>query len=217
MSPRAARKHGTHKNPTTTQKRKNRTPKSSGKRQSMPMSLSKGSGAIRAIQTVGTIVGRLMGTGGGQKSNVFSILENEHRKLEKLFSEFEKADTKRRSGIAHEALTTLEIHTAVEEEIVYPAINRTIKDEGMIDEAREEHHVVKFLIHELHKMSPGSKAYAPKFKVLGELVQHHAKEEEREMFPEAESHGIDSQSLAKQVIARQARLEQKYGKRTKAA
>ena len=49
----------------------------------------------------------------------------------------------------------------------------------MMDEALEEHHVVKAMIKELRKMQPKDERYRAKFKVLNEIVKHHVEEDRR--------------------------------------
>jgi len=55
----------------------------------------------------------------------------------------------------------------------------------MYYEAKEEHHVVKLVLPEVHENGGNLEEFAAKAKVLKELVEHHADEEEDEMFPEA--------------------------------
>jgi Hemerythrin HHE cation binding domain len=142
--------------------------------------------------------------------DVFEMLKTDHRQVQELFTRFEDADKRTRASIAEETLTALEVHAALEEEIVYPAIAEVVEDEETINEAKEEHHVAKLLIKELHKMDAGDEAFATKFKVLGELVGHHIEEEEGEMFPQAQEGGFESESIWEEVSKRKAKLMQKY-------
>ena len=142
--------------------------------------------------------------------DVFEMLKTDHRHVQDLFTKFEDADKRTRSSIAEETLTALEVHTALEEEIVYPALAEVIEDEDMVNEAKEEHHVAKLLVKELHKMDAGDQAFATKFKVLGELVGHHIEEEEGEIFPQAQEGGFEPESLFEEVSKRKAKLMQKY-------
>ncbi|HJT20505.1 MAG TPA: hemerythrin domain-containing protein [Nitrospira sp.] len=142
--------------------------------------------------------------------DVVEMLKSDHRKVQELFTRFEDSDKRSRASIASEALTELEIHTAIEEELVYPAIREAIDQEELIDEAREEHHVATLLIKELHKMDVGDEAYATKFKVLGELVGHHIEEEEGEILPQAQESEWDTEELGRQVMKRKEQLMQKH-------
>jgi hypothetical protein len=147
------------------------------------------------------------GEGGG---DVFEMLKTDHRHVQELFTKFEDADKRARASIAEETLTALEVHAALEEELVYPAIAEVIEDEETVNEAKEEHHVAKLLIKELHKMDAADEAFATKFKVLGELIGHHVEEEEGEMFPQAQEAGFEPESLFEEVSKRKAKLMQKY-------
>ena len=150
-----------------------------------------------------------------ETGDLFEMLKTDHRHVQDLFTRFEDADKRTRASIAEETLTALEIHTALEEELVYPAISEVIEDNEIVNEAREEHHVAKLLIKELHKMDAGDEAFATKFKVLGELVGHHIEEEEGEIFPQAEEAGFEPERLTEEVSKRKAKLMQKHEGRKK--
>ena len=141
----------------------------------------------------------------GNAVDVLDLLKEDHSKVKGLFAKFKTADAASRQSIADEALQDLEIHTKIEESIVYPAIRDAIDDEEMVDEAKEEHHVVGLLIKELRKMKATEDGYQAKFTVLSELVEHHIEEEESEMLPEAEE-SLDLEDLGKQVMEMKARL-----------
>jgi len=145
-----------------------------------------------------------------QGEDVFEMLKTDHRHVQDLFTRFEDADTRSRASIAEETLTALEVHAAIEEELVYPAIAEVVEDEEIVNEAKEEHHVAKLLIKELHKMHAADDGFATKFKVLGELVGHHIEEEEGEIFPQAQEGGFEPETLSEEVTKRKAKLMQKY-------
>jgi hemerythrin superfamily protein len=142
--------------------------------------------------------------------DVFEMLKADHRHVQDLFTKFEDADKRARASIADETLTALEVHAALEEELVYPAVAEVIDDEELINEAKEEHHVAKVLIKELRKMDAEDEGFSTKFKVLGELVSHHIEEEEGEMFPQAQEGGFEPESISDEVSKRKAKLVQKY-------
>ena len=142
--------------------------------------------------------------------DVFEMLKADHRHVQDLFTKFEDADKRARASIADETLTALEVHAALEEELVYPAIAEVIDDEDLVNEAKEEHHVAKLLIKELRKMDAEDEGFSTKFKVLGELVAHHIEEEEGGMFPQAQEGGFEPKSISDEVSKRKGRLMQKY-------
>lgn len=121
--------------------------------------------------------------------DALSLLKKDHTKVKGLFKEVEGLGD--RAGGARKKLfeqidQELELHAQIEEEIFYPAFKKkAAKDSEKKDEvleAYEEHALVKHLLGELKMMEPKEETYKPKLQVLMELVQHHVKEEESEMF-----------------------------------
>ena len=122
--------------------------------------------------------------------NAIKMLKEDHKKVKGLFREYEKAGEKafqKKEEIARKACEELEIHARIEEEIFYPAVDEDTSKEGskLVDEAKEEHQIVKDLIAQLKDLKVEDKEFEAKFKVLTENVEHHIEEEEGEMFPEA--------------------------------
>jgi hemerythrin superfamily protein len=118
-----------------------------------------------------------------------ALIKADHRKVEKLFKEFERTGgEKRKQDLVYEICTELEAHARIEEEIFYPAVASKVKksEEEMIKEAVEEHHLVKVTIGELRQMRSSDPQFDAKVTVLIENVRHHVEEEEQEMLPEAE-------------------------------
>lgn len=149
-------------------------------------------------------------------SSVTDMLRKDHKKVKGLFEEFEQAeDATTKQGIVETALTELEVHSKLEEELIYPAIRAEVDDDDLMDEALEEHHVVHGLLGELKKMKPSDERYDAKFTVLAENVRHHIKEEESEMFPKAEDCEIDWEALCSQVMKRKEQLTAKKASKKK--
>jgi hypothetical protein len=139
--------------------------------------------------------GRTTSRTNGRQSNrsgkdAISLLKEDHAKVLQLFKRLERA-TERGGGeeIMQQIENELKVHTQIEEEIFYPAFKGAVegkKDERLYYESLEEHHVVDLVIPEINATSPGSEAFAAKTKVLKDIVEHHAKEEEEKMmFPRA--------------------------------
>jgi len=123
--------------------------------------------------------------------DAIDLLISDHKKVRKLLdqlSETEDSAEKEREELLDKIEHELEVHTAIEEEIFYPAF----KDAGgkeaakMFYEAVEEHRAVSELVlPDLGNTTPTSERFAGRAKVLRELVEHHAEEEEEEMFKRA--------------------------------
>ena len=144
--------------------------------------------------------------------DAIKLLKDDHKNVKKLFREFEQSgdrayQTKQR--IAEQAFTELEVHSAIEEEIFYPAVRERADRDGkeIVAEGIEEHHVVKTLIEEIRQLEPQDERFDAKFKVLTENVEHHIEEEETEMLPDAkETLGDDIERLGDAMLQRKEEL-----------
>ena len=138
------------------------------------------------------------------------MLREDHQKLKQLFDQFHEAATiNEKRSIVTEALTALEVHATLEEELIYPAWQERLGEQCLWDEALQEHHVIRLLIKELKTMSPSDARYDAKFTVLSEHVKRHMKEEEGKIFPQAEKADLDWEPLTRQVLQRRQSLEHK--------
>ncbi len=143
-------------------------------------------------------------------ATAIDLLKEDHDKVKKAFKEFEKmdrSDTETCRQVVRSVCEDLRVHTALEEEIFYPAVREAIDDEDIMNEAAVEHETAKTLIEQLENMEPDDPNYFATFTVLGEYVMHHVKEEESEMFPQAKkAKELDLQALGEQMRARKQEL-----------
>ena len=102
----------------------------------------------------------------------------------------------------------MEVHAVIEEEIFYPAVKKA-RSEHVKDEVPEEHKQIKRLLAQVSGVSPADETYGMKIKVLKEDVEHHVKEEEGEMFPDAKKFLGESRlvDMGAQLEARKQKLE----------
>jgi len=129
-------------------------------------------------------------------TDAITLLKQDHEKVRGLLGSLENATGARREKLLAQVEKELEIHTTIEEEIFYPAYREAAKkkeDKKLYYEAVEEHHVVKVVIPDAHEGNSPEQLKA-KAKVLKELVEHHADEEEKEMFPRAKK-AMDKEEL----------------------
>lgn len=109
------------------------------------------------------------------------MLKEDHKQVEHLFKKLEKGDL----SVVPKICDALTLHAELEEMLFYPEVRTEVEDAADgVDEAVEEHHLVKILVGELQGMTKTDEAYKAKATVLMELVRHHVEEEEGEMFPE---------------------------------
>lgn len=141
--------------------------------------------------------------------DAIALLKADHRKVEKLFEDFEKASgASRKANLVKQICMELTVHTMIEEEIFYPACRGQIEDDTL-DEAYVEHDGAKMLIAELMNSAPDEAFYDAKVKVLSEEIKHHVHEEEMRsegMFAQARDAGLDMDALGEQMRARKEQL-----------
>lgn len=149
--------------------------------------------------------------------NAIEMLTKDHdivkAMLEELASTTERA-TKKRSDLLARLHHELQIHTALEEQILYPAIKQAggKEEEKMYYEAKEEHRAVDSLVlPDLLHTEPGTAEFAGRVKVMKELIEHHIKEEEGELFPRAKKllgkEGLEELGMAMQAHKKMLRAD----------
>jgi hypothetical protein len=140
------------------------------------------------------------------------MLRSDHRKVEELFSSFDKASSpQEKARLTEQICTELMIHTLLEEELFYPACKGHM-EERLLAEAQVEHDGAKTLIIELQSGSPDDPYYDAKVKVLSEDIKHHVAEEEKPssgIFAKAKQANVTTADLAKQVRDRKRELTEK--------
>ena len=137
------------------------------------------------------------------------MLKQDHDKVQKAFKDFDKLDREDMDAVralAMQACGDLKVHTALEEEIFYPALRDAIDDEDILNEAAVEHETAKMLIEQLENMQEDDPNFHATFTVLGEYVRHHIKEEEGEMFAAAKKSDLDFDDLAERMRQRKDEL-----------
>lgn len=121
--------------------------------------------------------------------DAITLLERDHVAVRKLLKEIVSSKSAaRQTALLEQIETALNEHTQIEEDIFYPAYRDSVQkkeDRQLYYEAVEEHHAVDVILPEVKRAEPGSDVFAGRVKVLKELVEHHADEEESEMFPKA--------------------------------
>jgi hemerythrin-like domain-containing protein len=145
--------------------------------------------------------------------DAIALLKEDHKKVKALLKELESTTeraVKKRTTLLAQIETELQVHTKIEESIFYPAFREAVdkEDRKMYFEAIEEHHVVKLILPEIKGTDPATEVFGAKAKVLKELVEHHAEEEEAEMFPEARKvlSRAELVSLGEQMATEKKRL-----------
>jgi iron-sulfur cluster repair protein YtfE (RIC family) len=146
------------------------------------------------------------------KRDAIALLKADHAAVKKFFAQEEKATkSEKKQDIFNQINAALEVHATIEEEIFYPAVKKArsehVKDEVL--EGYEEHKQIKNLLAQISCITPIDDTYDIKIKVLKEDVEHHVKDEEGEMLPDAEKFLGESRlmELGAQMEARKRQVE----------
>ena len=123
--------------------------------------------------------------------NAITMLKSDHATVKRLLRELaetsEKA-VKQREMLVQQIEREVKMHAQIEEEVFYPAFKAATRGDEAQDlfyEAAEEHHVVDMVLPSLKSANPKSKEFTARASVLKELIEHHIKEEENQMFVQA--------------------------------
>ena len=142
--------------------------------------------------------------------DAIALLKDDHRKVEELFEQFEKArGDGRKQDLAMQICTELSIHAQIEEEIFYPACDGKVEDD-LLKESYVEHDAAKVLIAQIISGEPSDEFYDSKVKVLQEEIEHHVQEEEKRLeglFSQARAAGLDMDALGTELAARKEQLK----------
>lgn len=139
-----------------------------------------------------------------QNNLAIDLLVDDHKKVKKLFKDFdklkEKGEAEDKQALVHEICAELILHTQIEEAIFYPAIREVVEDD-MLNEAEVEHASAKDLIEQIQALDPSDPMYEAKVTVLGEYIEHHVEEEEKEMFPKVKKSKLDLEALGEEMMS----------------
>jgi hemerythrin-like domain-containing protein len=147
--------------------------------------------------------------------NAITMLKADHVTLKRLTRELENTGdraVKERERLVNAIERELKTHAQIEEEVFYPAFKAAtekMEEQSMFYEAAEEHHVVDMVLPSLKSADKKSPEFEAKATVLKELLEHHIKDEETEMFKVARQVFSDEQlrELGDLMQARRTSIE----------
>lgn len=118
--------------------------------------------------------------------NLVQVLKKDHREMQGLCKKLKDTTSravKTRGDLFETLFNLIYAHTKAEEEALYSTLLEHEKFRDEIMEGYEEHHVVDLLMNEMKQQSFETEQWKAKITVLSELLDHHIKEEEEEIFP----------------------------------
>ena len=149
--------------------------------------------------------------GNGGEGSAVDMLLQDHKRVQKLFKDFEKVDRTDEEAVrelVETACLELQIHSMLEEEIFYPAVRAQAdgESEDVLNEAEIEHEAADDLIAKLHELEADDPMYCAYFSVLAEYVKHHIREEEHDLFARVAKMKLDLQQLGEDMRLRREEL-----------
>ena len=162
--------------------------KKTRKRPSKPSRLASAATVVRgaAAGAVAAVARRLPWA--RDENDPIVLLEIDHRRFEELLKKGEETTeraVKGRTELLKILTAELNVHEAIEEKILYPALKSHPEARDLVLEGYQEHHVADLIVKELHGLARNDEKWGAKFKVLKENIEHHIEEEESDMFPTA--------------------------------
>ena len=121
-------------------------------------------------------------------TDALSILKSDHREVKRLLKKLnDRTFADDSQQLLAEIQSMLKAHTQMEEEIFYPAFKEAVEesDQHIYFEAVEEHGLVDAVLPKFDPSDTESPEFEALAKVLQDLVTHHIKEEEDQMFTKA--------------------------------
>ncbi len=119
-------------------------------------------------------------------NDFFQLLKNEHVEIRGILKQLAKTrKSKNREKLFQTLRMALIPHMKAEENTFYAPLckNKKAREDAM--EGIEEHHVSEMVLKELENMPQDKDQWKAKVKVFKEIVEHHIKEEESEVFKSA--------------------------------
>lgn len=124
----------------------------------------------------------------GARLDAVELLIADHRTVEQLFQQLELASktsaVENQRDLAQRLVRDLSVHAAAEEQVLYPALRRSLDDgERLADEGIAEHGELRQLLADLDGAQPHDDRFFPGFRRVMEIVRAHAAEEETTVLP----------------------------------
>jgi len=130
--------------------------------------------------------------------DVIELLERDHREVEEMFGEFERAtDPQERRTIADKIIIELVKHSEAEEQAVYPTMRQALPDgDKLVEHEISEHSKAEEIMKQLDGMAPDNPEFGVLMTQLMTAIRHHVQEEEGEAFPRFRQ-AVDKETLGK--------------------
>jgi iron-sulfur cluster repair protein YtfE (RIC family) len=146
-------------------------------------------------------------------SSALDLLRTDHREVDTMFEQFDtesgEAMASSKADLALTICAELKVHAQIEEEIFYPEVRKSVPDTAeLLDEAVDEHAEAKQQISRIEACDPtNDKDLSSLVRELAEMIRHHVREEENEMFPKVQASSMDLATIGNRLEERKQQLQ----------
>ncbi len=116
--------------------------------------------------------------------NAIELLTTDHAAVEQMLRQIETLpEGDARSELVAGVIRELSVHSAIEEQVLYPAMRKALPDGNhLVQEAIDEHQQVKETLAAIERADSPTERHTHLVSLIGN-VRHHVDEEETELFP----------------------------------
>lgn len=128
------------------------------------------------------------------------VLKRDHKRITDLLFHFEQSeDLNHKLSFAETVLNELAVHSVIEEECVYPLLDKLDKKKlsKRVHSSRKEHDKMDELMTELGQRDHVDENYIELFTRLAEMITDHIEEEEQDLLPALQD--VATEELAQKI------------------
>jgi hemerythrin superfamily protein len=116
--------------------------------------------------------------------DIYSLMKKDHQEVASLFRRLQAAEgfSETSEQLFAQLREEIELHTHAEERVFYPALREAEGTQELVEEAVDDHELIRELLDELATSPMGDEAWNEKLEVLEEHVEEHVEEEESDIF-----------------------------------
>lgn len=143
--------------------------------------------------------------------DIYDRLHDDHVETQFLLKEIERTTSRsweKRRELFQQLKLVLVSHRKVEEAVFYTGLRKAKDAKVMLVEALNEHHLSSLVLEDLDKIPIEKRMWMGKFMLLKEIIEHHIKEEESELFVRSKKL-FDSEQMSNLIIDLEKRTNNK--------
>lgn len=119
--------------------------------------------------------------------DIYTYLQNDHQKVNDLFKKITSATSSdTRKNLLEEIQQELMLHAETEHQTFYKRLAQENNMKDVIQHADKEHEKIEAQLKKLSGLSFEDKSWKEQLELLKNIVSHHVKEEETEIFQQAQ-------------------------------